>query len=203
MSSIPAVVAPVAVATDAPALTPDVSKGQVDMSSILAKIQQLEQQNRYLTDEGAQKDLRLDKLTEAKKLEMQNVLQTTIARFIADLQTKDAKTKEDLTASLTNFANKGHDTGVWEVMACASAAHVERVTELENLRVENNALKERESALTGGVFGVESARIQVDSAATPASMKRKIDDISEAPSMWDDFHTMLNNNGGINSQFTA
>jgi hypothetical protein len=174
---------------------------QVDMSSILAKMQDLEQSNNKLLAAAAQKDERLEKLIEGKKQEMQQVLQTTIARFIADLETKDEKTKEDLTASLTSFANDGRDTGVWEVMACASTAHVARVTELENLRIENNALKEREQALSCGVFGNETARM-TSNEDQPQQQKRKAEDISEPTNMWDDFQSMLNNSGGISSHFT-
>ena len=74
------------------------------------------------------------------------------------------------------MAERGDESGVWEVMACASAAHVERVNELEKLRTEVNEFREKEKLLHGGVFGSESSRV---GDMMPGGTKRKSDDISE------------------------
>ena len=89
---------------------------------------------------------------------MQQLLEGTMSKFLQDLQTKDDKTKADLRAGLERLAQKGDESGVWEVMACASSAHVARVSELENLRTEVNAFREREKVMQGGVFGTEESR---------------------------------------------
>jgi hypothetical protein len=178
-------------------------KAQPDMTSILAKLQQLEKLNQKLEKDAVQKDERLGKLTESKKLEMQGVLQSSISKFIADLDTKDEQIKLDLTTSLQNIANKGQESGVWEIMACASAGHALRVTELETLRTENNALKERETALSAGMFTSEGARVGTSTTGDQGgSRKRGPDEIAPATCMWDDFQTMLSDSGGISSTFT-
>ena len=178
--------------------------GIIDMASVLSKIQSLEREKASLADQIVQRDVKLSKLTESKRLEMQQVLETTIARFLEDLKTKDDKTKEDLKAGLSRLAQRGDESGVWEVMACASAAHVERVTELEKLRTEVNTFREREKALQGGMFGSESSRID----SLGVGDKRKSDDISTSktdngvPDIFEEFTNSMMRTGGINSVFT-
>lgn len=132
-------------------------------------------------------------------------METTIAKFLADLQTKDEKTKEDLRAGLDRLAQRGDETGVWEVMACASAAHVARVTELEQLRTEVNAFRERDKALQqGGIFASEASRIDDGSAG----YKRKSDEISTSvtdngvPDIFEEFTNTIMRDGGISGIFT-
>ena len=131
------------------------------------------------------------------------LLQGTISKFIQDLQTTDEQTKTDLKSGLERLANTGDESGVWEVMACASAAHVERVNELEKLRTEVNTFREREKALQGGVFGTEESRISNDYGS-----KRKADNISDStsangvPNIFDEFTRTMMDRGGIDSRFT-
>lgn len=179
------------------------SQGILDMASVLSKIQSLEREKMELNQQLVQKDAKLDKLTENKRVEMHQMLETTISKFLEDLQTKDEKTKTDLKAGLNRLAQKGDETGVWEVVACASAAHVERVNELEKLRTEVNAFREREKVLQGGMFGNESARISSD-----AGNKRKADDISTSstdngvPDIFEEFSRTIMAEGGIHSRYT-
>lgn len=58
------------------------SQGLVDIASVLSKIQSLEKEKAELSQQLTAKDAKLDKLTESKRAEMQQVLQTTIAKFL-------------------------------------------------------------------------------------------------------------------------
>jgi hypothetical protein len=49
--------------------------------------------------------------------------------------------------------NTAEESGVWQVIACASTVHQRRLEEMERLRIENDALK-----LRGGEFRDESTR---------------------------------------------
>ena len=64
------------------------SSGVLDMASVLSKIQLLEREKAELSHQILQKDNKLAKLTESKRAEMQQVLETTISKFLQDLQTK-------------------------------------------------------------------------------------------------------------------
>lgn len=178
------------------------SQGLVDVASILSKIQSLEQEKAELNQQLTMKDAKLDKLTESKRVEMQQLLETTISKFLEDLQMRDTKTKEDLRAGLERLAKRGDETGVWEVMACASSAHVARVTELESLRTEVNTFREREKALQGGVFGAEDTRLLQE-----VGSKRKIEEISTnvsvngVPDIFEEFSKTIMSEGGINACF--
>lgn len=116
---------------------------------------------------------------------------------------RDVKTKDDLRAGLERLAQRGDETGVWEVMACASAAHAARVTELESLRTEVNTYREREKALHGGVFGNEALRVNPD-----VGSKRKADDMSTnvtengVPDIFEEFTKTIMSEGGINARYT-
>lgn len=177
--------------------------GIMDMASVLAKIQQLEREKSDMAAQLQARDQKLEKLTEGKRAEMQAMLETTISRFLADLQTKDEKTKEDLKQGLSRLAQRGDESGVWEVMACASAAHVEKVDELERLRTEVNGFRDKEKQLQGGVFASESSRMGDD-----AHGKRKADDISSSvtdngvPDIFDEFTKTIMAGGGISGRYT-
>jgi DNA repair exonuclease SbcCD ATPase subunit len=175
--------------------------GILDMASVLSKIQALEQEKRDMLLQMQSKDAKLEKLTESKRAEMQQLLEGTISKFLQDLQTKDEKTKTDLKAGLERLAQRGDESGVWEVMACASAAHVQRVNELESLRTEVNAFREREKMLQGGMFATEESRI----SSSEVGMKRKSDDISDStgvPNIFDEFTRTFMERGGIDARFT-
>ncbi len=53
--------------------------------------------------------------------------------------------------------NTAEDSGVWQVVVCASAAHAPRINEIERLRTEHEELKTK----MGGEFGQEASRKRV------------------------------------------
>ena len=175
----------------------------VDMASVLARIQALENDKSSLSAELQQKDAKIEKLTESKRAEMQQMLETTISAFLTDLQPKDVKAVEEVKSGLERCALKGTDNPIWDVVACASAAHAVRVNELETLRVEVNAFREKEKQLQGGMFSTEGARTQAGSGN-----KRKSDDISSSttdngvPDIFEEFTRNIIQTGGTQGIFT-
>jgi uncharacterized protein (DUF2147 family) len=53
--------------------------------------------------------------------------------------------------------NTAEDSGVWQVVVCASAAHARRLDEIKRLRTEHEQLKTK----MGGEFGQETSRKRV------------------------------------------
>lgn len=169
----------------------------LDMASVLHKLQFMEKEKADLRALIQSQEAKLSKLTEGKRASMQELLHTTIAGWLKDLETKDEKTKQELMQGLTGLAEKGDESGVWEVVCCASAAHAQNVNKIESLTQENTQYKERERQLQGGLFQHESSRLgSISASDTGVGEKRKADDISPQPDIWGEFQSMLMSNGG-------
>lgn len=170
----------------------------VDVASILAKVQQLEEANKLLQSQHAAANAQLSKFKEGKRAEMEALLNSTIAKWLEQLETKDAESKKSLEAGLKALAQDGNESGVWEVVACASSNWQTNVNEIENLRNKLNTYEEREKELTAsGVFSKEDNRIDTTSSGT----KRKADEISPTEQngtqdIWAEFQGMLMGKGG-------
>lgn len=61
---------------------------QLDMRSILDRIQNLEKERASLKAELMSKDVKLEKLTESKRSEMQQVLDSVIKKWLESIETK-------------------------------------------------------------------------------------------------------------------
>jgi hypothetical protein len=71
---------------------------------------------------------------------------------------KDDKLRTEFKEGMERLVkNTAEDSGVWQVMCCASNVHAQRLQEIERMRVENEELKSR-SAGGGGDFRDESSR---------------------------------------------
>lgn len=168
----------------------------VDVASILAKVQQLEHANQTLQMNFQNANAQLSKFKEGKRAEMEALLNSTISSWLENLETKDAASKAQLQNGLKALAADGNESGVWEVVACASNRWHQNVTELEQLRTKLNSYEEREKELAAsGMFSRESDRLE------PAreSHKRKADELSAPPQaadIWGEFESMLMNRGG-------
>jgi hypothetical protein len=132
--------------------TPVGNAGNVDMASVLAKIQALEREKSQLSASLVTRDARLAKLQEGKKAEMETLMNSTISKWLAGLDTKDVDAKDQLKSGLESLIEQGDESGVWNVIACASNSWVANVNSIENLTNEVNAFKEKEKELQGGMF---------------------------------------------------
>ncbi len=85
---------------------------------------------------------------------MKTALDTVVAKWLDDsVENEGVRTqfKEGMERLVKNTAE---DSGVWQVVVCASAAHARSANELERLRTEHEELKTK----MNGEFGSESSR---------------------------------------------
>jgi hypothetical protein len=165
------------------------NNSSVDMASVLSKIQALEQDKIDLKHVLEQQNQKISKLQEAKRAEMETLLNNTISKWVAQLDTKDPASKEKLLDGLNRIASSGDEqSGIWSVIACASSNWIANVNTIETLTNEVNSYREKEKMLQGGLFQDESNRVDGG-----AANKRKVDNISNSdPSdIWGEFEDML------------
>ena len=79
------------------------------------------------------------------------------------------------------------DSGLWNVLTCASEAHLKTVNELEAERIENNKLKEQ----LNGYFSKESNRVAGHKRAAEEEPPRS--DKIESGMMWNEISSMIDN----------
>ena len=175
----------------------------MDLASVLAKIQSLEKEK---ADMRAQLDMtttKLSKLQESKRSEMEQMMNSTISKWLESLNTSDAAAKDQLKDGLNRLVQSGDESGVWNVIACASSSWVSNVNQIEQLTTQLNEYREKERLLSGGIFQSEESRV---SGAIPpvTGDKRKADGISQAHGassgspgdIWSEFQTMIMAGGG-------
>lgn len=132
-----------------------------DLSSILSQVKGLEDEKAKLIQMLEMERERLketqakaDKMSESKRQEMQQALDTVIMNWLQDA-VKDDKLRTEFKEGMDRLVkNTAEDSGVWQVMCCASNVHAQRLQEIERIRTENEELKTR----TGGSFRDENAR---------------------------------------------
>ena len=66
---------------------------QVDISSVLDRIKSLEKEKLNMTSELQQNNAKLEKFTAAKRIEMQNTLDSVIQKWLHSIATKDTGVK--------------------------------------------------------------------------------------------------------------
>jgi hypothetical protein len=169
-----------------------VAGGNVDMASVLAKIQSLEREKQAMAATLSSNNARLAKLQEGKKAEMEVLMNSTIAKWLENLETKDTAAKDQLKSGLQSLIDDGNESGVWNVIACASSSWAANVNSIESLTNEVNSYKEKEKELQGTIFANESNRV------VETDRKRKADDMaSDAPKdIWGEFESMMMKSGG-------
>jgi hypothetical protein len=137
------------------------SAQQQDLSSILARVQGLEEEKTRLvqlleTERERVKEVqaRAEKMSEGKRNEMRQALETVITNWLQD-SVQDEKVREEFKQGMSRLVdNTAEDSGVWQVVACASNVHARRLQELERFRLENEELKARGA----GEFRDEASR---------------------------------------------
>ena len=127
---------------------------KAELSSILTQVQNLQTDREKLMKELETAKQKVEKLTEGKRTEMKTALDTVVAKWLEDSvenETIRTQFKEGMERLVKNTAE---DSGVWQVVVCASAAHAKRLNEMERLRVEHEELKTR----VNGEFSNEASR---------------------------------------------
>lgn len=134
---------------------------QQDLSSILLQVKNMEEEKARLMQllESERERLkevqaRADRMSEGKRNEMRQALETVITNWLQD-SVQDEKIREEFKKGMGRLVeDTAEDSGVWQVVACASNVHARRLQELEQMRIENETLKARGA----GDFRDESSR---------------------------------------------
>lgn len=177
-----------------------------DLLALLQKIKELEQNNDTLTNEkkALLDDLtvqsgKVDQLQQKNKEELWGKLKTTIFPWVEEVLKGDEKRAKELQAGLGRLADKGEDSELISVMACASEMHIGNVTELERFRKENLELRTK---LNGGQFAMQQDRMAPSDKV--AGKRKKMDvidvdaekaDAGENDGIWGEFKTVLKGSG--------
>lgn len=122
-----------------------------DLSSILAQVKGLEEEKTKLlqlldTERERLKEAqaRADKMSEGKRTEMRQALDTVIMNWLQDA-VKDEKVREEFKQGMNRLVETtAEDSGVWQVVCCASSVHAQKMQEMERIRTENEELKSRQ-----------------------------------------------------------
>jgi hypothetical protein len=162
-----------------------------DISSVLSHVQNLEVEKKKLEDYVALQNQRLEKLTQGKRDEMKKQLDTMIAEGLKDIDVTNEDVKKEFMNGMERIVkDTKEDSGVWQVMCCASAAHKRNVSRLQQVQDEYNTLKTR---VEGGRFEKEEERV-VGKRSQPEE---------PGPSgggggnVWDEFESFMKTNGGV------
>jgi hypothetical protein len=132
-----------------------------DLSSILSQVRGLEEEKMRLVqlleaerERVKEVQARAEKMSEGKRNEMRQALETVITNWLQD-SVQDEKVREEFKQGMSRLVeNTAEDSGVWQVVACASNVHAQRLQELERFRLENEELRAR----SNGDFRDEAAR---------------------------------------------
>lgn len=135
-----------------------------DISSLLTHVSTLEQERATLKQERERlesllqsQSQQLDKFQEAKRTEMKAKLDTMITDWLKDIDVADENVKKEFMTGMERLVkDTKDDSGVWQVMCCASAAHKQRVSEIQRLKDEFGSIR---SLAEKGTFQAEEARL--------------------------------------------
>jgi trehalose-6-phosphate synthase len=127
---------------------------KAELTSILTQVQNLQTDREKLMKELETARHKVEKLTEGKRAEMKTALDTVVAKWLDDSVENEGVRSQFKEGMERLVKNTAEDSGVWQVVVCASAAHARRANELERLRTEHEELKTR----MNGEFGNEASR---------------------------------------------
>lgn len=119
------------------------AKPPAELSSILTQVQTLQEEREKLARELEDTRARMSKLQEGKREEMKKALDTVIAKWLAD-SVENEDVRKQFTEGMDRLVTSTNEnSGIWQVACQASHVHARQLEELERLRVECTALKER------------------------------------------------------------
>ena len=173
-----------------------------DLNAIFQQIQRLHDQNKNLQEQIQIKQDRIGRLEHKTQEEMNKHNVNEIDPWLEALPGLDPASREKVKKGLKDLIDlAAQDSGVWQVMCCASAAHQQSVTRLEQLQRETSELREK---VSGGHFGGDSQRMSdAQDISSNASGKRKHNVISTPETsdvklgVWDDFEVMMKRENGV------
>ena len=140
---------------------------KAELTSILSQVQNLQTDREKLMKELEAAKQKVEKLTEGKRTEMKTALDTVVEKWLDDSvadETVRTQFKEGMERLVKNTAE---DSGVWQVVVCASNTYAKRLNEFERLRTDYEELKTKMT----GEFTSEASRKRAreDPAGKPES----------------------------------
>ncbi len=115
---------------------------ETDINSVLGHVSQLESKNRALEEELAANRARLEKYQEVAQNKMKEKLQGEILQWFNSIDVADEKVKSEFLNSMEKIVKETkEDSGVWQVMCCASKAHLQNVNQLNEITEKYNSLQ--------------------------------------------------------------
>ena len=161
-----------------------------DLNSVLSHVNSLESEKKQMQEYLASQNARIEKLTAGKKAEMKKQLEGMVDGWLNNIDLSDEKVKEEFVQGMQGIVNNTkEESGVWQVLCCASAAHKRNVGELQRVTEDYNALKTK---VEGGTFNSEEARV--------GSKRKEPEDQTrggESSNAWDQFESSLRGGGGV------
>lgn len=138
-----------------------------DMSNMLRHIEQLERKLQQRDGELHDAKNRVEKFSQRTREGMQSALDSLMKKWMDAVETKDENCKTEFKKGMERLVqNSAEDNGVWQMMVAASALHEKQEHNLDQLRLQNDELKQK----IDGHYATSSSR-------TDNSLgKRKADD---------------------------
>jgi chromosome segregation ATPase len=118
-----------------------VASAESDITTLLTQMKAMEGDREKLLQQVQLLQEKIGKLTEGKKQEMQKALDTVINNWLME-SVNDEQVREEFKKGMSRLVDQtAEESGVWQVVCCASNLHAQRLQELETLRTEVNELK--------------------------------------------------------------
>lgn len=179
---------------------------QADLTALMQKIKDLENNNTELSEEKkkllnelSREASKNQQLTQKNKEEMWKKLKTVIFPWVQEVLNGDEERAKELQEGLGRLADKGEESPLISVLCNASELHVGNVAELERYRKENQELQTK---INGGHFAKEDNRIDISSKMAGKRKKTDVVDEDEETTekeenegMWGEMKTMLKGSG--------
>ena len=171
------------------------TSSQPDLNGILSQVKGLEAEKERLQKmveealkekeqakaEAMESNARATRLSESKRAEMKAALEGVIKQWLQD-SVEDANVRQEFEQGMQRLVqNAQEESGVWKLVCCASNMHAKRLSEIESLREECNALKQRGT----GEFKAEDSR------------KRSHPDAPDLSDVWGQFESAFKQGGMI------
>ena len=161
-------------------------KSGSDVTNMLRHIQSLEKQLMLRDGELTDAKSRVEKFSQRTREGMQSALDSLMKKWMDAVETKDENCKEEFKKGMEKLVqNSAEDNGVWQMMVAASSLHERQEHNLDQLRLENNDLKQK----IDGHYATPSSRMD------NALGKRKADEdigpgsvgAENTNNIWEDF----------------
>ena len=156
--------------------------GNGDMSNMLRHIEQLERRLQQRDGELNDAKSRVEKFSQRTREGMQSALDSLMKKWMDAVETKDDNCKTEFKKGMERLVqNSAEDNGVWQMMVAASALHEKQEHNLDQLRLQNDELKQKidghyatPSSRTNNSLGKRKAEDEVDRSNVEAESTANI-----------------------------